>query len=285
MQSFKDKVAVITGAASGIGRGLARHCADEGIQIVLADVDERGLAELLEQLVANGGRAIAVPTDVSDLGEVERLRDAALGAYGAVHLVFNNAGVLLTGYAWERTAEDWEWVLGVNLWGAINGVRAFMPLLIRQGEPAHMVNTASVGGLLAGPLLGPYTVSKYGIVGLSETVHLELSTLDVPVGISCLCPGAVSTGIMDADRNRPDSLSPTTPQGEGFEQMVDEAMRSGIEEGMGPDELARVVFAAIRAGQFWILSEAIYDDPIRDRAESIIAGHGPALAPFLAGSS
>lgn len=281
MQDFRGKTAVVTGAASGIGRALAHRCASEGAHVVLADVDEPALATLRAEIEAAGGRALAIPTDVSDPDQVAALRDGAVQAFGAVHLLFNNAGVLLTRHSWDRTLQDWEWVLGVNLWGVIHGIRTFVPLLIAQGQPAHIVNTASVAGLTAGPMLGPYTVSKHGVVGLSETLYLELASLGSPVRVSCLCPGGVVTGIMEAERNRPAALADAAGLDSSAEKATDELLRKGISAaGMGPDAVASKVFDAIRAERFWILTHPEYGDMIRQRVENVVEGRNPSVVPY-----
>ena len=172
MQVFHDRVAVITGAASGIGRGLARRCAQEGMQVVLADIEQAALAETEAELRALGASAIGVVTDVSNAGEVEALARKSLDAFGAIHLLFNNAGVGVVRSVWESTLTDWEWVLGVNLWGVIHGVRVCVPIMLQQDTECHIVNTASIAGLVVGPgSSSTYTVSKHGVVALSETLY------------------------------------------------------------------------------------------------------------------
>ena len=186
MRDFKGKVAVITGAASGIGRGIARQCAAEGMKVALADIDEEGLHGLSRELLDQGASAEVFVTDVRDFKSVDALAHSSQDVFGSVHLVFNNAGVMLGGYAWERSEDDWRWVLDVNFFGVVKGLRAFIPLLLEQGEEAHVVNTASIGGLMVGPFLSPYIVSKHAVVALTESVYYELQTLDAEVGISAL---------------------------------------------------------------------------------------------------
>ena len=282
MQEFQGNVAVITGAASGIGRGLARQCAAEGMRVVIADVDEGGLAEIGSELEQVGTRVLAVTTDVRQAGEVEALAAASLEAFGAVHVVFNNAGVLLSGLAWERTDDDWRWVLDVNLFGVINGVRSFMPILLDQGGPGHIVNTASVGGLMAGPFLSPYVVSKHAVVALTESVYHELATLDTQVGISVLCPGPIATGIGDSKRIRPSDRSDTRALESEAEKEYDSQLSSGISSGMDPDEVGRIVFEGLRAERFWIYTHPAYKEAIQGRMESILSGTNPTHAMELA---
>ena len=203
MEDLQGKVAVITGGASGIGRAVAERAAAEGMKIVLADIEEGPLEQAVDDLGAAGAEAIGVRTDVADRASVEALRDRALDRFGAVHLVHNNAGIGLGGPIWEVTEEDWRWILGVNLWGVIHGVATFTPLLIEQGE-GHIVNTASIAGLIVAPFLGPYNATKQAVVAISETLFKDLQTVAPPVGVSVLCPGFVQTRIAESERNRPD---------------------------------------------------------------------------------
>jgi NAD(P)-dependent dehydrogenase (short-subunit alcohol dehydrogenase family) len=276
MHAFQGRTAVVTGAASGIGRALALHCAKEGMAVAVADVDEPGLEQTRRSIESSGGRVLAVRTDVSRGEQVEALAQAAEQAFGHIHLVFNNAGVLVSGVCWERSVRDWEWVLGVNLWGLIHGARAFVPRLLAHGEPAHVVNTASIGGLMAGPYLGLYIVSKHAAVSLTETLYHELAARSAKVGVSVLCPGAVATGIFDAERNRPAALRSDAPAIEGAEAGFHQTMREQIAASADPARTAAITFDAIREGRFWILPEA---EPmhalIRARLEAALAGKNP----------
>lgn len=275
MQEFEGRVAVVTGAASGIGRGIARACGREGMRVVVADVDERGLAELAAELRAGGVDVTATRTDVRHAAEVDALAARALDAHGAVHLVFNNAGVMLGGYAWERSADDWRWVIDVNLHGVVNGLRTFVPILLEQGDPAHVVNTASIGGLMVGPFLSPYIVSKHAVVALSEATFHELATLDTPVRISVLCPGAVATGIADSARIRPGDVADAAPLRSEAEKGFDQALRAGVSAGMPPDEVGRIVFEGLRADRFWIYTHPLHEASIRARFDSMVSGNDP----------
>ncbi len=276
MDDFRGRTAVVTGAASGIGRALALRCADEGMSVVVADVDRPNLEETRELAAARGARALAVPTDVSRADEVDALAVAARSEFGSIHLVFNNAGVLVPGCAWERSAEDWEWVLGVNVFGCIHGARVFLPILIEQGEPARIVNTASVGGLLVGPFLAPYIVSKHAVVALSEVIYHELVARGHDhVGVSCLCPGAVATGIAASERVRPPEKGAATPLSSEAERAFAQGLAAGIQAGMPPDELAAHAFEGIRAGRFWILPDASYRELFEARMRSILDGVNP----------
>ena len=203
MQAFEGKVAVITGAASGLGRAFAEKGAALGMRLVLADVDADALAGTAQMLKAAGADVIAVPTDVSDAAAVEALARKTLDAYGVVHLLFNNAGVGASGLAWEMSANDWAWVIGVNVMGVAHGVRVFTPIMIGQNEPAHIVNTASVAGFLAPPLMSVYNASKHAVVGLTETLYHDLRKVGAQVGCSLLNPAFAPTGIADAERTRP----------------------------------------------------------------------------------
>src|SRR5215469_10915747 len=207
MQEFPDKVAVVTGAASGIGFALAERFAREGMKVVLADVEGDALARAEAELRGRGATVRAVRTDVRQAGEVAALAEQTLAAFGGVHVVCNNAGVVVFKSAWEHTLADWEWVLGVNLWGVIHGVRTFVPIMLRQGTEGHIVNTASMGGLVTGPFFGSYIVSKHGVVALSEVLALELARIGAPVKVSVLCPNVVRTNLMDSARNRPLALT------------------------------------------------------------------------------
>jgi NAD(P)-dependent dehydrogenase (short-subunit alcohol dehydrogenase family) len=275
MKDFQGRVAVVTGAASGIGRALALRAADEGMSVVVADVDEKNLDETLGLVMKRGVSAIAVATDVRKAESVEALAEATLSEFAKVHLVFNNAGVLLSGRAWERSADDWEWVLGVNLFGCIHGARVFLPIMIDQAEPAHMVNTASVGGVLVGPFLGPYIVSKHAVAALSETLYLELESLDAPVGVSCLCPGAVDTGITSSERIRPADKGSASPLASEAERAFAKGLTAGIATGMLADELAGHAFKGVREGRFWIFPDPMYRDAFEARAQSILQGTNP----------
>lgn len=277
MKEFKGKVAVVTGAASGIGRGLAEHCAREGMKVVLADVDEAALDETERDLKSAGADVIAARTDVSKAGEVEALARRTLDAFGAAHLLFNNAGVGAGTTVWESTLEDWQWALGVNLWGVIHGVRTFVPLMLRQGDECHIVNTASVAGLISGPALGVYKVTKHGVVSLSETLQCELAIMKAKVGVSVLCPGGVHTRIMDSERNRPADLrnesagASTHPVVAQAEAMV----RQLVEAGMSPAQVAEAVFEAMRDGRFYILTHEDSTLEVRKRMNDILLGRSP----------
>ena len=264
MSNEKGPVAVITGAASGIGRGLAEHAARLGMRLVLADLDGPGLQALCDELQTGGVQAIACVTDVGDLVQVERLRDIALEHFGGVDLLFNNAGVMQTGYSWEITAQQWQRMLNVNLSGVINGIRSFVPLFLRQGRAAHVINTASLAGLLSSPLMAPYNVTKQAVVALSETLHYELSMLGVPVSVSVLCPGPVASEIMASNQV-------VDAAGSSFSQLLD----SSIRQGMTPSELAEQVFAAIAEKRFWVFPHKGFKPALERRMQSILEETNP----------
>jgi len=236
VKEFRGKVAVITGGASGIGRGLAERCAQEGMKIVLADVDKSALAQAERELKDASAEVVAVRTDVSKSGDVDALAQRALGAFGAVHALFNNAGVGAGTTVWESTLEDWQWVMGVNLWGVIHGVRTFVPLMLKQADECHIVNTASMAGLVSGPALGIYKVTKHAVVSLSETLYCELAVMRSKIKVSVLCPAGVNTRVMDSERNRPIELqnSLASESEHPVVAQANEMLRQLVESGMSP---------------------------------------------------
>jgi NAD(P)-dependent dehydrogenase (short-subunit alcohol dehydrogenase family) len=242
MQLFTHKVAVITGAASGIGLGLAQHCAHEGMHLVLADKNAAQLNKVCDQLRYNGTRAIAVTTDVSSPDALDHLADSAYSEYGQVDLLVNNAGVLINGFSWERSIADWQWILNINLMGVVHGLHSFVPRMLEQNTPAHIVNVSSVAGLLAAPLMGPYTVSKQAVVALSETLHYELASLNAKLQTSVVCPGPISTIIADSGSSHP----ATSQISEEANQQLMSFLKAGVAEGISPADCARIVFEGIR---------------------------------------
>ena len=272
------RVAVVTGAASGIGLGLCERFAAEGMSIVLADVEEPALSEAAAKLTAEGASVLAVPTDVSSADQVAALRDEAVRAFGAVHVLCNNAGVGGPhGPLWQVPAGDWEWVLRVNLGGVINGIRAFVPVLIGQ-DAAHIVNTASVFGVFAGAL-GPYGISKHAIVALSETLYFQLQSEAPSVGMSVLCPGAVRTRFGSSARNRPAWAGPVPEPNAAERASAEQFDRLQEAAGADPADVAAAVVDGIRSRRFYILTSANRNEAIRRRGEEIISG-GPPAAPF-----
>ena len=272
------RIAVVTGAASGIGLGLSQRFAAEGMHVVMADVEEPVLSKAAAELRERGASVLPVVTDVSDRAAVEALRDAAVSAYGAVHLLCSNAGVGGShGPLWECPPGEWDWVLGVNLGGVINGVRAFMPLLLEQ-DAGYLVNTASIFGVFAGAL-GPYGVTKHAVVALTETLHFNLRSLGVShVGVSVLCPGAVRTNFGTSARNRPPSAGPAGVQGPAEQASAGQFGRLAL-AGASPAEVAGIVVDGIRSSRFYILTSANRNAAVLRRGEEIVAG-GPPAPPF-----
>ncbi len=281
MKEFKDKVAVITGAASGIGLGIARRAAKEGMKVVLADIEAECLSQTEEELKSSGASVISVLTDVSKAEDVEALAQKTLDAFGEVHLLCNNAGVAAGGLLWETQITDWRWVIDVNLWGVIHGIRVFVPIMLKQGNECHIVNTASLEGLLTeSPGNGIYTVTKHGVVALSEVLLRELQIVNSKINVSVLCPGFVSTKIADSERNRaPEMCGPdyeptldkfcrTHPELKQFTDMFINA----IEQGLSPDKAGDIVFEALKNEFFYILTDAslIYKKILKKRMEGIL---------------
>jgi len=281
VKEFKDKVSVITGAASGIGFGIAEKCAREGMKVVLADIEVSALENAESMLKAIGAETLAVPTDVSNGKEVEALADTTYDTFGEVNLLFNNAGVGVVGSLWECSEADWKWVLGVNLWGVIHGIRVFVPRMLEQQVDGYIVNTASGAGLLSSPYFGIYQVTKHGVVTLSETLYHELNLIESKLKVSVLCPGYVKSRIRDAERNRPSRLSNVGEVVIRKEvQEFNEELDSGVEAGMSPSTLADIVFDAIRKEKFYILPGTLpeYETEIRTRMEEILQERNPSLS-------
>ena len=275
MKEFRDKVAVITGAASGIGRAIAERCVSEGMKVVLADVEEASLAKAVAELEALGGTVRGVRTDVSRRSDVEHLARQALDAYGQVHLLFNNAGVAAGGAPWEATWNDWEWIIGVNLWGLIHGVKVFTPLMMAQNAECHIVNTSSAAGLVVGNGSAPYAVTKHAVVALSESLYLSLQQRNSMVKVSVLCPGLVHTNIDSGERNRPAELRnepvEITPQ----MQAGLAAFKAALEASMSPLQVADVVFAAIRNEQFYVLPHPEWMEAVQLRTDNLLRMENP----------
>jgi NAD(P)-dependent dehydrogenase (short-subunit alcohol dehydrogenase family) len=271
------RVAVVTGAASGIGLGLAERFAAEGMHVVMADVEEPALSKAAASLAESGASVLPVLTDVADLSAVEALRDAALSQFGAVHVVCNNAGVGGPhGPLWECPPGEWDWVLGVNLNGVMNGVRAFMPVLLSQ-DAGHLVNTSSIFGVFAGTL-GPYGVSKHAVAALTETLYFNLKSQGIAhVGVSVLCPGAVRTQFGTSSRNRPAGAGPAAT-GDEAERASAERFAALSALGASPAEVAGLVLDGIRSRRFYILTSDNRNGAVLRRGEEIVAG-GPPSAP------
>jgi NAD(P)-dependent dehydrogenase (short-subunit alcohol dehydrogenase family) len=274
MKEFEGKVAVVTGGASGIGRGMAERFGAEGMKVVLADVEEEALKVAEGEFREKGVDVLAVRTDVSKAESVEKLAQETLNAFGKVHVVCNNAGVAgAWGVAWENTLDDWEWIMGVNLWGVIHGVRTFLPIMLEQKEEGHIVNTASLAGLMRGA--GIYGVTKQGVVALSESIYNDLRMADAKIGVSVLCPGWVNTNIADADRNRPEELSRTNPLSPEAESAGLDMVRQLLKSGLDPADVAGQVFKAIRDDQLYIITHPDMDFLFKDRFDNIVNRRNP----------
>jgi NAD(P)-dependent dehydrogenase (short-subunit alcohol dehydrogenase family) len=265
------RVAVVTGAASGIGLALCQRLAAEGLRVVMADTEWQRLETATARLAAEGATVLPVVTDVSRPEQVDGLRDCTMDWAGAVHLVCNNAGVSCSGRSvWETSREEWEWVLGVNLLGVVHGIRSFVPALLEEG--GHVVNTASIAGLTAGSM-GPYSVTKHAVVALSEALFLELVRRGAPIGVSVLCPGWVRTRIAQWERHRPGLAVETTEETRARGRRV---VRDMVRSAIDPADVASAAVDAVRTGRFYVLTHPHLDDGIRRRAEAILAGGPPA---------
>jgi len=275
MREFKGKVAVITGAASGIGRGIAERCVSEGMKVVLADIDEVNLVKAEAELKALGGNVLGVTTDVSKRTDVERLARQTLDAFGQVHLLVNNAGIGAGGSPWEATWNDWEWAIGVNLWGVIHGVKVFTPLMLAQNVECHIVNTASAAGLVVGSGSAPYAATKHAVVALSENLYLALQQRGAQVKVSVLCPGLVQTNIINAELHRPASLKNEAVEMTAERQAGLTLLKAAIDAAMPPVQVADKVFDAIRNEQFYILTHPEWLEVIQMRTDSLLRMENP----------
>lgn len=280
MKDFQNKVAVITGAASGIGRALAERSASAGMKVVLADIEEEALVRTEKEMRAAGRTVLAVRTDVSKPEDVKALAGKTLASFGAVHLLCNNAGVgVASKVTWETTVEDWQWCLGVNLWGVIHGIRTFVPIMLRQDTEGHVVNTASVAGLLSRPYMAIYQATKHAVVTITESLHHELSLLNSKVRASVLCPGLIRTSIMSCYRNRPAELGTQSAEEATTVPSMWEAYRQGIDAGFPPKFLADQVFHAIWQEKLYIHTTTEFHELIRQRVDDIVGQRNPVLSP------
>lgn len=271
MNELHDRVAVITGAGSGFGRELALLCAAEGMRLALADIDMAGL-ETTQALLPPGAQVLLQRCDVSKPESVDALAEQTYARFGAAHLLFNNAGVAVAGPTWTTTRADWQWVLGVNLMGVVHGVQSFVPRMLQQNDACHIVNTASVAGLLSVPASSVYCVSKHGVVTLSECLHHELRARDAKIGVSVLCPAYVNTGIADAARHRPADLAEANPLAETYEARVRKAVRSGK---LTATEIAQATMDAVKSDRFYILTHSAIKPAIETRMRDILDGRQP----------
>jgi len=275
MDTFTGRTAVVTGAASGIGRALAERFAAEGMRVVLADVEEAPLEAATKVLHDRGAEVVSLVTDVSDGDQVDALAATVAASFGPVHVLCNNAGVGAGGLLSELSTADWQWVLGVNLWGVIHGIRAFLPGMLAHGEAGHIVNTASLAGHVAGPFMGPYSASKFAVVAISETLHHELTMTQANVRASVLCPGWVNTNIDRAERNRPRALGGRDASGDDPRAQL---LRQVLASGLAPDAVAEQVLGAIRDERFWIFTHPELQPAVEARWDAIRAGSNPVLS-------
>ena len=274
MKEFRDKVSVITGAASGIGRALAELFAQEEMKVVLADVESEALSIAAEELKAQGAEVLTVQTDVSNYGDVTNLAQKTLDAFGAVHLLCNNAGVIdMTDRPiWETPLDSLEWLMGVNVWGVVYGIHAFTPIMLAQAPAdCHIVNTASIAGLLSGGDYGLYNATKHAVVSITETVHFALAQRKANVQVSVLCPGFVKTRFVEADRNIPSHLSRRSAKENRQKQDRIQAMHQILNQGMPPSQIAGIVFKAIQEEKLYVLSHPEFKPSIQERMENILA--------------
>lgn len=280
MDDFSGKVAVLTGAASGFGLACAHLGAQKGMKLVLVDVQPDALAAVERATKASGADVLALQVDVSDAVQMEHLAHQVQERFGAPHFVFNNAGVAGGGLVWENSVQDWRWILGVNLWGVIHGVRLFTPMMLEAAERdplyrGHIVNTASMAGLLTPPNMGVYNVSKHAVVALSETLYQDLALVSDQVGASVLCPYFVPTGISQSERNRPPGLAAEAPT---RSQMIGQAMsEKAVSSGkVSAADVAQRVFDAVLARQFYIFSHPQALRPVQNRMEDIVQARNPS---------
>ncbi len=255
MQEFAERVAVVTGGASGIGRAFADRAASLGMRVVLADVEKAALDTAAGEISATGADVIGVPTDVTDPDAVDALARTAVDHFGGAHVVFNNAGVLVYGAIWENTLEELRWTMDVNVWGVIHGIRSFMPILLEQNVPGHVVNTASMAGLTAAPYLDIYNATKHAVVALSESLHKEMLMLGAPIRASVVCPGLIKTKITRSERNQPGTGTRDPDRSELSEggALMSKFLNEGIEDGYPPERVAEETFDAIREERFYVI--------------------------------
>jgi NAD(P)-dependent dehydrogenase (short-subunit alcohol dehydrogenase family) len=279
IHDFEGKTAVLTGAGSGFGLECARIAAQRGMNLVLVDVQQDALDQAAAELQASGVQIMAHKVDVGSAAAMEVLASQVKARFGAPHFVFNNAGVAAGGLLWENTVADWQWVLGVNLWGVVHGVRLFTPMMLEaaRADPAyrgHIVNTASMAGLLTPPNMGIYNVSKHAVVALTETLYQDLALVTEQVGASVLCPYFVPTGISQSERNRPGGLAPAqaTPSQLIGQAMSEKAVSSGK---VSAAEVAQKVFDAVAAGDFYIYSHPQALGAVQQRLQAIVEGALP----------
>lgn len=277
MKDFAEKVAVITGAGSGFGREFARIAARQGMRLVLADIEKNALDEAVDEARASGARAAGLRVDVASGADVQRLADHTFKEFGAAHLLFNNAGVAgCGGFVWEASLKDWQWILAVNLMGVVNGIRSFVPLMLKQDCECHVINTSSAAGLVCAPLMGVYNVSKHGVVALSETMFHDLRAVGAKVGVSVLCPAWVPTNIGQSERNRPSDLGedvPLTASQIEARRRAEKAVSAGR---LSAAEVARMTFEAVGEDRFYVITHPKLLGSVELRLQDIVAQRNPS---------
>ena len=280
MKDFSGKTAVITGGASGIGRAMGELFLEKGMNVVLADIEQKALDLTVAALSAGGGRCVGVVTDVTKGRDVQHLADAAIAEFGGIHIACNNAGVFTGGLLWEESVADFAWQLDVNVWGVIHGIRTFVPIMAAQDSDCHIINTASMAALTAMPYSGIYHMTKHAVLGLSESLYHELAFHVPNVKVSVLCPEMIKTGISTSERNRPGAYS---RDGDIIESearaLVSEAIAESVAVGIGPEVMAQRVFDGIVAERFYLLSEEAWRETAHTRLDDIRVARNPPFAP------
>jgi NAD(P)-dependent dehydrogenase (short-subunit alcohol dehydrogenase family) len=273
MRELAGKVAVVTGAGSGMGKAFARRFAQERMKVAAADIESAALEETVANIRASGGEAIGVRTDVSDPAAIKRLADETIAAFGSVHVLCNNAGVegYLDGAIWEATDKDWAWTTDVNFWSVVHGIRTFVPLMLAHGEEAHIVNTASMTAVITPGNM--YGITKHAVLALSEVLNADLRARDAKIGVTALCPGTIATNLFHGDRNRPTELkNEVETPGADRGREIRERMHAVLAEGMSPDEVAEKVVDAVRRDAPYLLTDHDWDERVIARHEAILAG-------------
>lgn len=283
MQDLEGRIAVVTGSGSGIGEALARRFARAGMKVILAEIDVRAAERVRVELERNGHEALVIQTDVADANSVERLAQRAYDRYGSVNLLCNNAGVVPSGRhrpVWEQPLEDWRWSLDVNLMGVVHGMRSFVPRMLKQRSPAHIVNTASVAGFISGSGSTAYSAAKHAVVRATEALYAGLRERDAPIGVTVLCPGLVATRIYESERNRPEHLA--SAEGAAAETPELQAIAANLyRNALSPEEVAEQTLEAIRANRLYQFTTTSFDDAIRERADAILARRNPIFPDLL----